>query len=31
MTLLVQADGALPDDEQRRVARFVSALGRQSE
>jgi hypothetical protein len=31
MTLLVIADGALPEDEQRRVARFVSALGRQSE
>ena len=31
MTLLVAADAALPDDEQRRVARFVAALGRQSE
>jgi hypothetical protein len=31
MTLLVAADGPLPDDEQRRVARFVAALGRQSE
>jgi hypothetical protein len=31
MTLLVTADGALPQDEQRRVARFASSLGRQSE
>jgi hypothetical protein len=31
MTLLVQCAGALPDDEQRRVARFAATLGRQSE
>ena len=31
MTLLVQTHGALSDDEQRRIARFVAALGRQSE
>jgi hypothetical protein len=31
MTLLVTATGSLPEDEQRRVARFVASLGRQSE
>jgi hypothetical protein len=31
MTLLVATDGALSDDERRRIARFVAALGRQSE
>lgn len=31
MTLLVEVDGALPDDERRRVERFVSLLGRQTE
>lgn len=31
MTLLVQADGPLPDDERRRIDRFVAALGRQAE
>jgi hypothetical protein len=31
MTLLVQTDGPLADDERRRIARFVAALGRQSE
>ena len=31
MTLLVQADGPLPDEERRRIDRFVATLGRQSE
>jgi hypothetical protein len=31
MTLLVQTDGALSDDERRRIDRFVATLGRQSE
>jgi hypothetical protein len=31
MTLLGATDGALADDERRRIARFVAALGRQSE
>ena len=31
MTLLVEADGALPAEELRRIERFVAALGRQSE
>ena len=31
MTLLVATDGALSDEERRRIARFVAALGRQSE
>ena len=31
MTLLVQADGPLSDDERRRIERFVATLGRQSE
>jgi hypothetical protein len=31
MTLLVQATGPLPEDERRRIMRFVAALGRQSE
>ncbi len=31
MTLLVETDGALSDDERKRIARFVAALGRQSE
>lgn len=31
MTLLVESSGPLPDDEQRRVARFAATLGRQSE
>ena len=31
MTLLVQADGPLSDDERRRIDRFVATLGRQSE
>ncbi len=31
MTLLVASEGALPDEERRRIDRFVAALGRQSE
>jgi hypothetical protein len=31
MTLLVQTDGALSDDERKRVERFVVILGRQDE
>jgi hypothetical protein len=31
MTLLVEADGALSDDERRRIERFVALLGRQAE
>jgi hypothetical protein len=31
MTLLVEASGPLPDDERRRIDRFVAILGRQSE
>ena len=31
MTLLVPSDGPLSDDERRRIDRFVSTLGRQSE
>ena len=31
MTLLVASSGALPETERRRIERFVSALGRQSE
>jgi hypothetical protein len=31
MTLLVDADGPLPDAERRRIERFVANLGRQSE
>ena len=31
MTLLVEAEGALPDDERRRIERFVATLGRQAE
>jgi hypothetical protein len=31
MTLLVEAHGALSEDERRRIDRFVAALGRQSE
>ncbi len=31
MTLLVTATGPLPDEEQRRIDRFVAILGRQSE
>jgi hypothetical protein len=31
MTLLVEADGPLSDDERRRIDRFVATLGRQSE
>ena len=31
MTLLVEADGPLPDEERRRIDRFVAMLGRQSE
>jgi hypothetical protein len=31
MTLLVEAGGALSDDERRRIDRFVATLGRQSE
>jgi hypothetical protein len=31
MTLLVQADGPLPEAERRRIERFVATLGRQSE
>jgi hypothetical protein len=31
MTLLVEADGALPDTERARIARFLALLGRQTE
>jgi len=31
MTLLVEANGPLPDEERRRIDRFVAILGRQSE
>jgi len=31
MTLLVEVDGALPDEERRRVDRFVALLARQAE
>jgi hypothetical protein len=31
MTLLVDTDGPLDDDERRRIERFVATLGRQSE
>ncbi|MGI8430580.1 MAG: hypothetical protein ACR2OB_15050 [Solirubrobacteraceae bacterium] len=31
MTLLVQTDGPLSDDERRRIDRFVATLGRQAE
>jgi hypothetical protein len=31
MTLLVEADGTLSDDERRRIERFVALLGRQAE
>jgi hypothetical protein len=31
MTLLVEATGALADEERRRITRFLSILGRQSE
>jgi hypothetical protein len=31
MTLLVEAGGSLPDEERRRIDRFVAILGRQSE
>jgi hypothetical protein len=31
MTLLVEHDGPLPDDERRRIERFVAILGRQAE
>ena len=31
MTLLVEVDGALPEDERRRITRFVALLGRQAE
>jgi hypothetical protein len=31
MTLLVEHDGALPEDERRRIERFVAILGRQAE
>jgi hypothetical protein len=31
MTLLVEADGALEEQERGRVARFLALLGRQSE
>jgi hypothetical protein len=31
MTLLVEHDGALPEEERRRIERFVAILGRQAE
>lgn len=31
MTLLIEADGPLPDEQRRRIDRFVAILGRQSE
>jgi hypothetical protein len=31
MTLLVEVEGALPEEERRRVERFVALLGRQAE
>jgi hypothetical protein len=31
MTLLVETDGALPEEERRRIERFVALLGRQAE
>ena len=31
MTLLVEVEGDLPDDERRRIERFVALLGRQTE
>lgn len=31
MTLLVEVDGPLPDDERRRIERFVASLGRQAD
>jgi hypothetical protein len=31
MTLLVEHDGPLPDEERRRIERFVAILGRQAE
>lgn len=31
MTLLVEQDGELPEDERRRIERFVAILGRQAE
>ncbi len=31
MTLLVEAEGSLPEDERRRIERFVALLGRQAE
>jgi hypothetical protein len=31
MTLLVEAHGALPDDERSRIGRFLALLGRQTE
>jgi hypothetical protein len=31
MTLLVEVDGALPDDERVRIGRFLALLGRQTE
>jgi hypothetical protein len=31
MTLLVEVEGPLPEDERRRIERFVALLGRQAE
>jgi len=31
MTLLIECDGALPDDERARITRFVALLGRQTD
>ncbi|MDO8214174.1 hypothetical protein [Conexibacter sp. CPCC 206217] len=31
MTLLIETDGVLPDEERRRIDRFVALLGRQAE